>query len=65
MKKEYVKCEICHINPGSEIKGGKIVINNKEIRSIFLCCKDCKAKIEDNRLCDRRNNGDINSFLTL
>ena len=38
-------CEICVNNSVSEIKGGKY----KDIRKIWLVCKDCKKKIEDTR----------------
>lgn len=40
-----IPCEICEINSASEIKGG--VYNNE--RQMWLVCKECLSKINDER----------------
>jgi len=49
----YVPCEICNINPSSEMKGGINFITQE--RGLWLCCKECKQRIDDERIGDRRN----------
>ena len=42
-------CEICNINPASELKGG---LNG--IHKLWFICKQCIIKIEDTRTEERR-----------
>lgn len=49
----YIPCEICEVEPASEIQGGLA----KGERKLWFCCKSCKDKIINERragLRDRR-----------
>jgi len=49
----HMHCEICDINPASEIKGGINFITKE--RGLWFCCKECCQRIEDERTKDRRS----------
>jgi hypothetical protein len=38
-------CEICNMKPATQIKGGTY----KEVRKMWMCCKDCMDNINDER----------------
>jgi hypothetical protein len=53
MNNIYVPCEICEVNPASEVQGG-INWKTKE-RGLWTVCKECRQHIIDERKNERRS----------
>lgn len=45
-RKIGIYCEICNEIPATQIKGGSY----KDIRKMWMCCVECKDKINDERI---------------
>ena len=48
----HTPCQICGINPASEIQGGHNYITGQH--GLWFCCKSCKQHLVDERKNERR-----------